>query len=101
MLMAEAGHCGASRGIEDLAAIFGDQPCAFAANRFRWRFVQAPVQHAARAGSHHHQPFSRTYSDIATRRASVSSRRFLARTPPVANVTAASACAMATAPVRL
>src|SRR4029079_4396859 len=47
------------------------------------------------------QPFSATYCDIAARRISVSSSRRFAATPPKANVTAASDCAMAIAPVRL
>ena len=99
MLMAETGHRGAAGGVEHLPAVLTDQPDALPADRFGRRLTQASVQHAA--GGHDHQPFSMTYCDIAVRRASVSSRRFLAPVPPSAKVTAASDCAMAIAPVRL
>ena len=59
------------------------------------------MQHAAVAERPWCQPFSETYCEVAARRASVSSSRFLAAAPPSANVTAASDCAIAIAPVRL
>src|SRR6478735_6343331 len=99
MLMAEARHRSAAGRVEHLPSVFADQPDALAANRFRRCFAQASMQHSA--GGHDDQPFSVKYCDIAVRRASVSSRRFLAPAPPSEKVIAASDCAIAIAPVRL
>ena len=101
MLMSETGNGGAAGAIENPAAILGNEPHAVAADGLRRCFAQASMQHAAVAGAHDIQPFSATYCDIAARRASVSSRRRFAPAPPSANVTAASDCAIAIAPVRL
>src|SRR5258705_13270482 len=101
MLMPETGNGGAARAIENPAAILGNEPHAVAADGF-WRcFAQASMQQAALASIHDAQPFSATYCDMAARRTSVSSRRRFDPTPPSTNVTAASDCAIAIAPVRL
>ena len=47
MLMAETGDRGAAGGVENFAAILGNQPDALAADRLRRRFAQASVHHAA------------------------------------------------------
>ena len=101
MLMSETGNGGTAGAIENPAPILGSEPNAVAADRYRGRFAQASMQHAAMSGAHHIHPFSATYCDIAARRASVSLRRRFAPAPPSANVTAASDCAIAIAPVRL
>src|ERR1700692_3576232 len=101
MLMPETGNGSAAGAIEDAAAILGNEPHAVAADSFWRRFAQAPMQHAAVANAHDAHPFSETYCDIAARRSSVSSRRRFAPAPPCTNVTAASDCAIAIAPVRL
>ena len=99
--VAQAGNGGTAGAIENPAPILGSEPNAVAADRYRGRFAQASMQHAAMSGAHHIHPFSATYCDIAARRASVSLRRRFAPAPPSANVTAASDCAIAIAPVRL
>src|SRR5882757_3372016 len=101
MLMPETGNGGAAGAIENPPAIFGNQPHAVAADGPGRCFAQATMQHAAVAGAHDVQPFSAKYCDIAAKRASVCSRRRFAPTPPSTNVTAASDCAIAIAPVRL
>src|ERR1700681_117987 len=101
MLMSETGNGSAAGAIENPAATLGNEPHAVAADGFWRRFAQASVQHAAVADAHEAQPFSATYCDIAARRASVSSRRRFEPTLPSTNVTAASDCAIAIAPVRL
>ncbi len=101
MLMAETGHRRATGRIENFAAVLGKQPDALAADGF-WRGLsQAPVHHAASVSGHDGQPFSATYWDISASRASVCSSRRFAPAPPSVNVTAASDCAIAIAPVRL
>src|SRR5450759_744562 len=99
--MSETGNGSAAGAIENPAAILGNEPHAVAADGFWGRFAQASMQHAAAANAHDAQPFLETYCDIAARRSSVSSRRRLAPTPLSTNVTAASDCAIAIAPVRL
>src|SRR5258705_10103715 len=101
MLMSEPGISSAARSIEVPTAVLGNEPYAVAADRLRRCFAQASVQHAAVASTHDSQPLSAKYCEVSARRASVSSRRLLAATPPSTNVTAASDCAMAIAPVRL
>src|SRR6266404_9406521 len=101
MLMSETGNGSAAGAIENPAAILGNEPHAVAADSFWRRFAQASMQYAAVANVHDAQPFSETYCDIAARRTSVSSRRRFEPKPPSTNVTAASDCAIAIAPVRL
>src|SRR5664279_2156493 len=101
MLMAETGNRCTSGTVENPPAVLGNQPYAVAADGFWRRFAQTSMQHAAVANAHRAQPFSETYCDIAARRSSVSSRRRFAAAPPSTNVTAASDCAIAIAPVRL
>src|SRR5712672_790436 len=101
MLMPEAGNRGTARGIENAAAVLGNQPCAIAAHGPGRCFAQAAVHHAAGSGAHHGQPLSVTYCRVSARRASVSSSRRLAVAPPSMQVAAASDCAIAVAPVRL
>src|SRR3982075_2723614 len=101
MLMSETGNRSTAGAIENPAAILGNQPYAVAADGFGWLLAQASMQNAALSGGHNIQPQSATYCDIAARRASVSSRRRFAPRPPSTNVTAASDCAIAIAPVRL
>src|SRR6476646_3081836 len=82
MLMTEAGDGSAARAIQNPAAILGNEPDAFPADRLRRRFAQASVQHAALVDAHDHEPFAATYWEVAARRASVSSRRVFAAVPP-------------------
>src|SRR3979409_2375109 len=100
MLMSKTGNGSAARAIENPAAVLGNQPDAVAGDSLGRRFAQASVQHAAVAGAQYIQPFSAKYCDIAASLASVSSRRRFAPAPPSTNVTAASDCAIAIAPVR-
>src|SRR6266849_2236363 len=101
MLVSETGNRGAAGAVENPAAILGNEPHAVTADGLGRLPAQASMQHAALSSGHDIQPQSATYCDIAARRASVSSRRRFAPTPPSTNVTAASDCAIAIAPVRL
>src|SRR5690348_2116173 len=100
MLMAKARHRRAAGGIEDAPAVLADQPDSFTADRDRRCFAQAAMQEAACAGAHVEPPCAK-YCEVAASRASASCSRRLAPGPPSENVTAASDCAIAMAPVRL
>ena len=101
VLMPEAGNGGAAGAVENPPAILGNEPDAVAADGLWRHFAQASMQHPAVANTHDAHPFSETYCDIAARRISVCWRRRFEPTPPSTNVTAASDCAIAIAPVRL
>src|SRR5258708_13686107 len=87
MLMSETGNSSAARSIENPTAALGNQPNAVAADRLRRCFAQASVQHAAVASAHDSQPLSAKYCEVSPRRASLSSSRRLAPTPPPPNAT--------------
>src|SRR5262249_5724777 len=109
MLVPEARYGGATGAIEHLTALRVDEPHTVPARGNGRHLAQAAVQDAAARLRHrdcgaahaHDRTSSATYCAKAASLVSVWRSRPCALSPPSANAAAASACTVATAPVRL
>ncbi len=109
VLVAETGHRGTSGTVEDFASICADEPGAMAADGDWRRFAQAAVENVATPGRRlfaqghcrHFKSSSATYCPRSESRASVKRRTAAPFGPSSSKTTAASACTIEIAAVKL